>query len=1170
MKPVALVRQLGRVMVLSEVLITGAALLLALMIWFVGPYLGFGEVFPLASAAARLAFILMIALGWGVGGYLLRARRDSEDQALLAALRKQKEETDNNNAREAQALEADFNAFRDGARAALATARRASGRPFSSARYAKPWYVLLGNTGCGKSTIVAGATTTVSFAEKSQDTTPLANFYVAKEALLIELDGDYVAQSASRSALSWPRVLDYLRKLRPSQPVNGFVVAVGVDELLGDSMEAVTETARSLRRRIDEAGSRLRTRAPIYIVVTKLDLILGFEEFFETLTAEERADVLGIPLGIPLGTTGGSSAPTAADMLSKGFGRIAHSLAERLMARVQDEPDELRRRRLLEFAREFAALEARLRSVVTLLSEGRTAASRPLLRGLFFTSATQTGAFVDATAVTLARAFGQKPAAFKPQAVEPTGRSRTYFLRNFVEKVLLPEAELSGLTRPAHAMATGRRHAGNAVLGLATMMALGVWWLAFSEGWAYSARLAERTETVRTAMARATADAPALPRIEPVLALLDELDALRLERPRRLTAGLYGTRNVEEAAEAIYNNVLAAYAMPYLWSYLKNGLDDPQTPAPLRFTQLELYLALSGRGPLVPATAALLAPDFTAAWLGSGRDRDRVAGIADHLTALAVLAPEAPGADPVLIERARRHIADYSLARIAYDRLVELPGIRRLPIWRPVDQIGLSGPGALSRVGGASFWDGIEGAFTADGLKRAVLPAAGGVADALADELWIMGASAEGAARGDAVERIRDGLLDIYRVEYIQRWENLLLGLDMADGESAAEVSRAMTLLIGQPSPVQELMSAIAAQVNFSEDSASLPGVPALRQRVAETLIAPRSVVDVARAVSRHFEGFLDAVAAPEGQISEVDAMIAALAPLARKIAHVASGGDVLELGTEPQTLLAQLTTQVNGLPDSVQPLFRRILNRATAVTVGSSRERLSQIWTTTALPACRATTDGRYPFDGGSDRDASLADFANLFAPTGVIATFRNDYLRPFVDTTVRPWRWRTGMQFGLGLDEEVLRSFERADAITTLFFPEAGDPKLAFTIEPVGLDGRARAMRLDLGGTGLSYSHGPSSAAPFSWPADVPGADAILSMTPEFDGERNAVRRVGPWALFRLLDTGRIMESAATDAVRYRFEVGSRSVMLDLGAPPSRNPFRQNLLADFTCPVL
>ena len=54
----------------------------------------------------------------------------------------------------------------------------------------------------------------------------------------------------------------------------------------------------------------------------------------------------------------------------------------------------------------------------------------------------------------------------------------------------------------------------------------------------------------------------------------------------------------------------------------------------------------------------------------------------------------------------------------------------------------------------------------------------------------------------------------------------------------------------------------------------------------------------------------------------------------------------------------------------------------------------------------CQKAVAGRYPFVPGSANDIPLDDFARLFAPGGLLDTFFNTQLRPFVNTAGANWK--------------------------------------------------------------------------------------------------------------------------------------------------------------------
>ena len=64
---------------------------------------------------------------------------------------------------------------------------------------------------------------------------------------------------------------------------------------------ALEETAQAVRRRLAELGERLGLSLPVYLLLTKADLVAGFREMFADLDERQREQVWGFTL--PLGGT---------------------------------------------------------------------------------------------------------------------------------------------------------------------------------------------------------------------------------------------------------------------------------------------------------------------------------------------------------------------------------------------------------------------------------------------------------------------------------------------------------------------------------------------------------------------------------------------------------------------------------------------------------------------------------------------------------------------------------------------------------------------------------------------------------------------------------------------------------------------------------------------------
>ncbi|KQP61917.1 type VI secretion system membrane subunit TssM [Methylobacterium sp. Leaf112] len=220
----------------------------------------------------------------------------------------------------------------------------------------------------------------------------------------------------------------------------------------------------------------------------------------------------------------------------------------------------------------------------------------------------------------------------------------------------------------------------------------------------------------------------------------------------------------------------------------------------------------------------------------------------------------------------------------------------------------------------------------------------------------------------------------------------------------------------------------------------------------------------------------------------------------------------------------------------------------------------LARRWSQAGEQACRAATDRRFPFDRNAAADTPLGEFAAVFGPEGVFATFFRTHMADAVDGTGKPWRWRSAGSAAL------LRSFEDADEVRQAFFPAAGaQPALAFEVTPIRLDPEATAASFVSDGQEAAFSRGSARPLRFTWPTPgLAGPAARVSVQP---GAPEALSFTGPWALLRLLDAGRA-EAVAPDRTRVNYGTASHAVTFEIRSLALPNPFGLAALRSFRCP--
>lgn len=300
--------------------------------------------------------------------------------------------------------------------------------------YFLPWYVIIGAPAGGKTTAIQKSGLTLHNRDRLQGTggTRNCDWWFADEAIILDTAGRWLfGESGEPDQDEWLTFLQLLKKYRPAVPINGLILAVSAQDLLGKEPDQVEEDAERARGKIDQVIRELGIQFPVYLLVTKCDLIEGFTEFFGGPAMERRRNEM-------LGWTNPSF-----DM--KDPRRIVQdalrSIRERAAALrpdlLKDEDNPKRLRGIFLFTEELRGLEELLERFCEVVFRETQYHEAPFLRGIYLTSSIQQG-------TTMSRMLERLLPGLK--STELGGQQRSYFLRDFFKQQLPADRNLVATT----------------------------------------------------------------------------------------------------------------------------------------------------------------------------------------------------------------------------------------------------------------------------------------------------------------------------------------------------------------------------------------------------------------------------------------------------------------------------------------------------------------------------------------------------------------------------------------------------------------------------------------------------------------------------------------------------------------------------------------------------
>jgi len=1141
-------------------------ILLALFVWFVGPYFSFGfgdaVVQPLASELVRLVVIGLIVGLWLLSLLLKRLKARRASDRLMAAVVKPSPSDAARPSAEVTVLRERFE------EAVVALKQRKRG---SRTLYELPWYLIIGAPGSGKTTALVNSglkfpveQRTGKGALRGVGGTRNCDWWFTDEAVFLDTAGRYTTQDsdADNDGTGWAEFLALLKQYRGRRPLNGVMVTISAQDLLLQRSAGRESHVAAVRRRLEELERELKVQLPVYLLVTKCDLVAGFNEYFDDLTPEGRAQVWGTTFAYER-TLDGTSVRT----LPIELDALIERLNARVFDRLQAESDVARRTRIFAFPQQMAALRDPVTEFVTDVFASTRFDRQMRLRGVYFTSGTQEGTPIDRLMGALIRR-----SALAPDAV-PRGRGKAYFIQSLLRDVIFAESGLAGMNRSGEVRLAAWQLATYAAMLAVTVLGVAVLVVSYSRNRSYLSDVSAQLDHLRQTPApgpEASLES-VLPRLDAVRAVWSGATAHREAGTLSMRAGLYQGGSVGDEAWDAYARELDGTLLPRVAARIENRLRvDVPEPEQL-YEYLKAYLMLGQPEHFDREQVSYIAKEE---W-ERATDADTAAALAKHfgslLTAEAHTRPVA--LDATLVAQARSTIRQATIPQLVYRQL----RLRYLDEGQRPFRLDVAAGAGAERVlrlkSGRALSEPVPNLYTAGVFRGLTGRNTEEIAKEFAADRWVWGD--EGPPSVGATDLVTK-VTGIYEDDYIAFWNAVLHDVDVPTVRTLEGTKEALEILSRPTSPLRGLFKAIDEQTHLvkDQDAEATPTVTGRLEGVfregKKKLGLPTFVPG--KKVTDHFD-WLHRLVTGEGGNAPIDAIVKRLEELQKKVGAI--GDRVGEVNPANATAIGDATQTANSLkqdaeqlPPVVGGVVSKIASGTGAAVRAGAGQSLASRYNANVAPQCRALIS-KYPFNPSSQEDVPLEDFGKLLGPGGVFDQFFRDEMASLVDTARDEWTWRRDKSDAPVGGDLPLQRFQMAKRIRDVYFRGGGaQPAVSFTVTPFELDETVRRVSLDVHGKTFEYAHGPERSTQVLWPGERPGGPATVSFT-ELSGTNQAITQSGPWALWRLLDGAAVAREAGSD-VRYllTLEKGGRKAQFHLDASSIYNPFAdKSLLQSFKC---
>jgi type VI secretion system protein ImpL len=174
--------------------------------------------------------------------------------------------------------------------------------------YDVPWLMMLGPAGSGTSTVLGNAAASASLSREGGRNFGLPGgleWWFFEHGLVLNPPSDLVLRHEGTSdRANWQGLLQLLSRKRPRRPLDAVILAISAEELLegpnSPSPADLTARADVLCRKLSQLRRAASMRMPVYVLITKCDLIPGFGSFAGELPKELHSDIFGWSNPYPL------------------------------------------------------------------------------------------------------------------------------------------------------------------------------------------------------------------------------------------------------------------------------------------------------------------------------------------------------------------------------------------------------------------------------------------------------------------------------------------------------------------------------------------------------------------------------------------------------------------------------------------------------------------------------------------------------------------------------------------------------------------------------------------------------------------------------------------------------------------------------------------------------
>lgn len=1033
----------------------------------------------------------------------------------------------------------------------------------------KPWYLVIGQKGVGKTTLIHESGERFLYAEnfglnhtidigETQD----CNWWLTDRSVYIDTSGDWIQFNgqSEESGQAKQQLFKLLKRYRRHPKLDGIILCLDASWLLKATITERKSVADTLRTRILEIAALFASDLPVYVLISQLDKLPGGNAFLFLSDAELLKQGMGF-------------SSTKENDLKQDDIRyqewIMH-ISQYILEVLHDTLSEQTRQQLLLFIEAMGALRTPLFSLLEQLFPQLPIGYAGRLQHIWFGS----------TAM-LQMSDMAKSHISEDHYLKQTGEMYYPALSQAIsERGLLPFGQSVPLKSKVNLVTR------YLCVCLMTLAIFGILSTRYAWETDYIAYIAARFDETKRMIKEIPVANKSSDDLIYAYEQLGYMNFQLAENAEIMLNPYFEHKIINNAVEKTYHRHLFKRFWPSVENYIKQTLTSEVDASHNDiYNTLKVYLMLG-------KPDKRFAPDliqwFMHRWgdfapVGYNSTDKKI--LSFHLNQLfSVAQKEAPVSklDPELIHRARIKAMEVPISVRVVRKIQEQPLPPQIENITLADAAGRNVSLMLRRKSHKTVTDiAVTGFYTRASYRDVFLANLESTAEKMInEESWVLLAESKNHSQVSTLtssQKLADEARKHYLIEYADAWDSFINDVSARPVSGLEDAALLARQLSDPSSPLANLVRFVAR-----ETSVTGSGQQDMGSWVDTTL---RKFEDKKRNILGEIAGERTRFRfTPEKAVEDRFERVRQLGfqlfqttssnsdPLARLFEEIYTqlstlstmlrGGQILS----QQNVFSQLRMTAARQPAPVRQVMMDLISESETFVSTTHRQNLNQEVTSLASGLCQKTIVGRYPFNRSSKTEVGINDFIRLFSPTGAMQDFFKDNLADYIDVNSDKWQVKEGNEHIVS--NKTVKSFENASLIREMFFINGSPFSFSLFLLPLSLSTTVAEVILDIDGQIVNYSHGSATPYKLEWPGPKKGSYVRVTFKMA-SGHLETINYEGPWALFRFYDASHVRRQKtdrremtfhlpAIDGL-FRYEI--RSTMLDF-------PLWSQALTRFSCP--